>query len=212
MKLILLGAPGAGKGTQAKLIADKYEIPHISTGDLLREAVLKQTYLGKIANEYMSTGKLVPDQVVIRLILERIRGSDARNGYILDGFPRTIQQAEQLADEEDIDVVLNIDVSFDILLERLTGRRSCPNCGEVYHIKYNPPKENNQCNKCNTKLVHRKDDREEVIRERLETYNTQTKPLIKFYSVKNLLKHIPGMGGIEEIFKDIVKELDKLNK
>jgi adenylate kinase len=192
------------------LIADKYNITHIAAGDLLREAVLKQTYLGKIANEYMSSGKLVPDQVVIRLILERIRNADAKNGYILDGFPRTIQQAEQLAKEEDVDVVLNIDVSFDILLERLTGRRSCPECGAVYHIKFNPPKIKDTCNRCGTRLIQRVDDRKKVIKNRLETYNTQTKPLIEFYENKNKLNNIPGNGTIDEIFNSIIIKLYQL--
>jgi adenylate kinase len=174
--------------------------------------VLKQTYLGKTANEYMSAGKLVPDQVVIRLILERIKLDDAKIGYILDGFPRTIEQAKQLAKEEKIDLVLNIDTSIVLLLERLTGRRSCPNCGEVYHIKYNPPKKNDVCNKCNTKLIHRKDDKEEVIRNRLVTYEDQTKPLIEFYLKKSTLKNIPGDGGIEDIFEHIVQELELFKK
>ena len=192
------------------MIAEKYKIPHISTGDLLREAVLKQTYLGKTANEFMSAGKLVPDQVVIRLILERIKLDDAKLGYILDGFPRTIEQAKQLAKEEKIDLVLNIDTSIALLLERLTGRRSCPNCGEVYHVKYNPPKINGVCNKCDTKLIHRKDDKEEVIRNRLVTYENQTKPLIEFYLKKTALKNIPGDGGIDDIFKHIVVKLGEL--
>ncbi len=207
IKIILLGAPGAGKGTQAKLIAEKYQIPHISTGDLLREAVLKQTYLGKIANEYMGTGKLVPDQVVIKLILDRIARPDTKCGYILDGFPRTVQQAEQLAENEDVDVVLNIDVDFAILLERLTGRRSCPSCGAVFHIKYNPPQLADKCDTCQTRLIHRVDDTEMVIRNRLETYNNQTKPLIEFYHNKNILKTVPGAGVINEIFQNITKIL-----
>jgi adenylate kinase len=193
------------------LIAETFSLPHIATGDLLREAVQKQTYLGKTANEYMSTGRLVPDQVVIRLILERIKNSDAKRGYILDGFPRTIQQAEGLAKSEDVDLVLNIDVEFDMLLERLTGRRSCNNCGSVYHIKYNPPKVESICDKCGSLLYQRSDDKEDVIKNRLETYNKQTKPLIEFYNDKGKLKNVPGSGSIEDIFehiKTILNELD----
>jgi adenylate kinase len=185
------------------LIAEEYNIPHISTGDLLREAVLKQTYLGKTANEYMSAGRLVPDQVVIRLILERIKNSDAVNGYILDGFPRTIQQAEGLTESEDVDLVLNIDVKFNLLMERLTGRRSCNNCGAVYHIRYNPPKTESICDKCGSLLYQRSDDKENVIRNRLETYNKETKPLIDFYKDRGNLKDIPGSGSIEEIFQSM---------
>ncbi len=158
----------------------------------------------------MGSGKLVPDQVVIHLILERIRYNDAKNGYILDGFPRTIQQAEHLVKKEDIDIVLNIDVSFNILIERLTGRRSCPECGAVYHVKYNPPKINDACNNCGTKLIQRVDDRKKVIKNRLETYNNQTKPLVEFYIKQKKLSNIPGNGTIEEIFNSIVIILDQL--
>jgi adenylate kinase len=189
------------------LIAEKFSLPHIATGDLLREAVAKQTYLGKTANEYMSTGRLVPDQVVIRLILERIKNSDAKRGYILDGFPRTIQQAEGLAESEDMDIVLNIDVEFNLLLERLTGRRSCNNCGSVFHIKYNPPKTESICDKCGSNLYQRSDDRKEVIENRLKTYNEQTKPLIDFYNEKGKLKDVPGSGSIEDIFEHIANLL-----
>jgi adenylate kinase len=155
----------------------------------------------------MSQGKLVPDQVVIDLILERLNDPDARSGYILDGFPRTVQQAEKLAIDEEVDVVLNIDVDFDLLLERLTGRRSCKNCGTVFHIKYNPPKVENTCDNCGSILYQRPDDREEVIRNRLETYDKQTRPLIDFYSKREKLVNIPGSGAIEEIFNNIVSVL-----
>lgn len=190
------------------MIADKYHIPHIATGDLLREAVSKETELGKQAKEFMNKGELVPDQIVIDMISERLQKSDAANGYILDGFPRTVQQAEKLVEIEEIDVVLNIDVDFAVLLERLTGRRSCGKCGEVYHIKYNPPKSEGICNRCGSKLIQRKDDREDVIRNRLETYNKQTKPLINFYEQRNKIKNITGSGGIEKIFDSIISTLE----
>ncbi len=207
--MILLGAPGAGKGTQAKLIAKKFQLAHIATGDLLRDSVAKETTLGVQAKEYMDKGELVPDQLVIDMIKERLTQSDALNGYILDGFPRTLQQAEKMIEVEDVDVVLNIDVDFNLLLERLTGRRSCSRCGEVFHIKYNPPTTENICDKCGAQLTQRADDKEEVIRNRLETYNNQTKPLIQFYKQRNILKNIRGSGTIEEIFENIVSALEE---
>jgi adenylate kinase len=212
INLILLGAPGAGKGTQAKLIAEEFEIPHIATGDLLRAAVVKQTELGKQAKVYMTRGELVPDQIVIDMIAERLSDQDAKNGYVLDGFPRTVQQAKKLGQIQTIDMVLNIDVDFALLLERLTGRRSCGECGEVYHIKYNPPLTPGICDKCGAKLYQRTDDKKEVIENRLVTYNNQTKPLVEFYGKNKLLKNVPGAGTIEDIFKSIKDILDKLEK
>jgi adenylate kinase len=191
-------------------VAERYNIPHIAAGDLLREAVANETELGKSAKVYMTKGELVPDQIVIDLILERLTRPDAETGYILDGFPRTLPQAEKLSASEDVDVVINIEVSFDLLVERLTGRRSCPKCGSVYHIRYNPPKSEGTCDKCGSPLIQRADDKEEVIKNRLETYNRQTKPLIDFYRTQNKLKNIPGSGLIEDIFKDIVLTLDNM--
>jgi adenylate kinase len=213
IKLILLGAPGAGKGTQAKLIAKRYKIPHVAAGDLLRDAVEKGTYLGKLAHEYMTSGQLVPDHIVIELINKRLAKPDTKQGYILDGFPRSIQQAKKLKKDKnlDIDLVLNIDVKFSFLLERLTGRRSCVNCGAVFHIKYNPPITENICDNCSSMLFQRKDDQEEVIKKRLETYKQETKPLIEFYQQRNKLKNVPGSGTINEIFKSIVTKLDEIN-
>jgi adenylate kinase len=208
--LILLGAPGAGKGTQAKLIAEKYKLLHIAVGDLLRAAVAKETTLGKQASEFMNRGRLVPDQIVIDLIRQRLAEPDATAGFILDGFPRTGEQAEKLSEVEDMDIVLNLDVNFDILLERLTGRRSCESCGAVYHVKYNPPKAEGICDKCSSGLFQRPDDSEEVIKNRLQTYNELTKPLIQFYDGQNKLKNIPGSGAIDEIFISIVETLDAL--
>lgn len=205
-----MGAPGAGKGTQAKMIAEKFQIPHLATGDLLREAVTKETPLGKAAKVFMDRGELVTDQIVIDLIQERLDSADAGNGFILDGFPRTVQQAEKLAELERIDLVLNLDVNFNELLERLTGRRSCGKCGAVYHIKYNQPKNENSCDKCGSLLYQRADDREDVIRNRLETYNKQTKPLIQYYDERKILRNIPGSGGIEKIFGIIIGILDNI--
>lgn len=170
----------------------------------------RQTELGNKAKEYMSHGKLVPDQIVIDMIQERLSDQDAAGGYILDGFPRTLDQAEKLTEVEDVDVVLNIDVTFDILIGRLTGRRSCGKCGAVFHITNNPPKNANVCDRCGSELILRSDDREEVIRNRLETYDNQTKPLIQFYKNQNKLKNIPGNDDINSIFGSIVIVLDNL--
>jgi adenylate kinase len=194
------------------LIAEKYKIPHIAAGDLLRDAVEKGTYLGKLANDYMVSGQLVPDHIVIELINKRLAKPDTKQGFILDGFPRSIQQAKKLAKNKnlDIDLVLNIDVEFSYLLERLTGRRSCVNCGAVFHIKYNPPKTDNICDRCGSMLFQRKDDQKEVIKNRLDTYNQDTKPLIQFYKQKKVLKNIEGSGKIEEIFDSITIVLDSI--
>lgn len=190
------------------MIADRYKLPHIATGDLLRNAVANQSELGNKAKEYMNRGELVPDQIVIDMIRKRLEDQDAKSGYILDGFPRTLEQAKKLSEVEDVDVVLNIDVNFDVLIDRLTGRRSCGNCGAVYHITHNPPKNVNVCDRCGTELSQRSDDREEVIRNRLETYDQRTKPLIQFYENQNKLKNILGAGGINKIFNSIVAVLD----
>ncbi|MDI6655360.1 MAG: adenylate kinase, partial [Candidatus Hydrothermarchaeota archaeon] len=164
MKLILLGAPGAGKGTQAQKLVKHFKIPQISTGDLLRAAVAKRTDLGKHANEYMTAGKLVPDEIVIGLIQERLKEDDCKNGFILDGFPRTIAQAEKLKEIADIDAVVNVDVDTYILVERLTGRRTCKNCNAVFHMVFNPPKEEGVCDACGGELYQRADDNEETVR------------------------------------------------
>ncbi len=164
----MLGAPGAGKGTQSKFITEQYGIPQISTGDILRKAVREGTEIGKMAKSYMDQGKLVPDDVIIEIMKARLNEPDCSKGYILDGFPRTLKQAEKLESIAQIDVVINIEVSTESLLERLTGRRSCPKCGAVYHIKFNPPPEDGKC-KCGGELYQRDDDREETVRKRLET-------------------------------------------
>lgn len=203
MKLILLGAPGAGKGTQAKKIVKEFAIPQISTGDILRRAVADGTPLGKEAKKYMEAGKLVPDELVIGIMKERLHQDDCSNGFILDGFPRTVEQARALEGFTEIDAVINIDVDFNSLVERITGRRSCPECGAVYHIKFNPPKVEGICDICGSRLVQREDDREETVRKRLETYTEQTSPLIDYYAGKGALKIVAGNRSIDEIYESI---------
>ena len=206
MNIILLGPPGCGKGTQAKKISEKYGLAHVSTGELLRKAVKEKTGLGLKAKEYMDNGKLVPDKLVIELMKEKLS-----DNALLDGFPRTINQALALKNFFDVNVVLNIDVDFRILVKRLTGRRSCA-CGAVYHIEYNPPEKENVCNKCGSKLYQRDDDREDVVIKRLETYKKETAPLTKYYSEKNKLKTVDGNGSIDETFMKICEILRKTLK
>ncbi len=212
MNIILLGGPGAGKGTQAKLMIEKYNIPQISTGDILRAAVKEGTDLGKEAKRYMDAGKLVPDEVVIGIIKERLKEPDCEKGFILDGFPRTVPQAEALEKVLEqmgrkIDHVLSIEVPEEELIKRLTGRRTCRECGQGYHIIFNPPKEEGKCDKCGGELYQRDDDNEETVKNRLKVYQESTQPLIDFYSKKGLLRPVDGVGSIEDIFQRIVKIL-----
>jgi len=215
MNLILLGAPGAGKGTQAKAIVEKYGIPQISTGDMLREAVAKGTELGKKAKEYMDKGELVPDEVVIGIVRDRLQEKDTEKGFILDGFPRTIKQAEALDEmlselKKDIDAVINVAVPEEEVVKRIVNRRSCKNCGAVYHLIYKPPKEEGKCDKCGGELYLRDDDKEETVRERFSVYRAQTEPLIEYYSKKGLVKNIDGTKSIDEVTADIMKVLESL--
>jgi len=215
MNLILLGPPGSGKGTQAKLIVEKYGIPQISTGDMLREAVAKGTELGKEAKKYMDAGQLVPDEVVIGIVKERLQEPDCEKGFILDGFPRTIPQAEALdkmLDElgKKIDAVINIQVPEEEVVKRIVNRRTCKKCGAVYHLIYNPPKEDNKCDKCGGELYQRDDDKEETVRQRYKVYKEQTEPLVDYYSKKGVLYNIDGTKSIEEVFNEIDKILQKL--
>ncbi len=212
MKLILLGAPGAGKGTQAKWISREYGIPHISTGDILRKNVSDGTELGKIAKKYMDEGKLVPDELIIDMMKERLSEEDCKNGFILDGFPRTVDQAQALEKIVDVDAVLNIYVPFEKLIERIAGRRSCPKCGAVYHIKYNPPKKEGICGACGTALIQRDDDKEETVKKRLKTYEEQTAPLIEYYEQKGRLITVEGQEKVEDttaLVRDALSGIEK---
>jgi adenylate kinase len=212
MNLILLGPPGAGKGTQAKMMVERYHIPQISTGDILRAALKERTPLGLKAKEYMDKGLLVPDEVVIDIIKDRLKEADCRNGYILDGFPRTVAQAQALdkvlADMHTaIDHVISIEVDKEELIKRLTGRRTCRQCGRGYHVIFDPPVNQGVCDKCQGELYQRDDDNEDTVRNRLEVYESQTFPLIQYYKEKNLLRPIDGQGSIQQIFDRIVAVL-----
>ncbi len=212
LNIILLGPPGCGKGTQAKMLTEKYHIPQISTGDILREAVRNRTPLGLEAKTYMDSGKLVPDDVVIGIIQDRLKQPDCEKGFILDGFPRTVVQAEALDDTlktmgKKIEHAISISVDEEELLRRLTGRRTCRSCGAMFHILFNPPKKEGICDKCSGELYQRDDDKEETIRNRLNVYNQQTAPLIDYYQKKELLRTIEGVGKIEDIFRKIEEVL-----
>ena len=208
MDFILLGPPGAGKGTQAKLMIDKWEIPQISTGDILRAALREGTPLGLEAKGFMDAGELVPDRVVIGIIAERLKEDDATDGFILDGFPRTIPQAEALQgilDElgRNIDHVVSIEVEDEELVNRLTGRRMCKGCGESFHVVFNPPSAEGSCDRCSGELYQRDDDKEDTIRQRLAVYSQQTEPLIAYYSEQGKVRQIVGTGSIQDIFSRI---------
>ncbi len=212
MNIVFLGPPGAGKGTQAKKIAEKYGIPQISTGDMFREHLSKGTELGLKAKEYMDKGQLVPDEVVLGMVEERLKQPDCEKGFILDGFPRTVPQAEaldQLLEKmgKKIDYAICIDVPDEELVKRLTGRRTCKKCGMMYHVMFKPPKEEGKCDVCGGELYQRADDNEETVRNRLKVYHEQTEPIIQFYEKKGVLHRIDGMGSIDEIFERIVKLL-----
>jgi adenylate kinase len=208
MRLVLLGAPGAGKGTQAKILVEKYGIPQISTGDLLRAAVAAGTPLGKEAKSYMDKGELVPDSVVLGMVEERLKQDDCKKGYILDGFPRNTKQAEALDKmlsslNMSLTAALSVDVPFEDLMKRLTGRRTCKACGQMYNVYFNPPKKEGVCDKCGGELFQRDDDKEETIKKRLDVYNAQTAPLIDYYGKKGILKSVAGTGSIDDIFKKV---------
>lgn len=208
MNLILLGPPGAGKGTQATRLSNKYSIPQISTGDMLRSAVKEKTDLGIKAKSFMNSGNLVPDDVVVGIIKERLAEDDCQNGFILDGFPRTIVQAEKLekmlmSEGKKISRVLNINVDDELLIKRLTGRRICKGCGANYHVIFDPPTNEGMCNKCTGELYQRDDDEEDTIISRLEVYKKQTAPLIEFYTKRALLATIHGNGAMDKIFSDM---------
>ena len=214
MDIILLGPPGSGKGTQAQKMVERYHIPQISTGDILRGAVKEQTPLGVEAKGYMDQGKLVPDEVVVGIVRERLKESDCKGGFILDGFPRTVPQAEALDStlagmQRAIDHVVSVEVPNEELIKRLTGRRTCRNCGAMYHIIFDPPAKEGVCDRCGGELYQRDDDQEETIKARLQVYEEQTAPLIAYYRGKGLLRAIDGVGAIEEIFQNIVQAIEE---
>lgn len=208
MKIIMLGAPGAGKGTQAKMIADKYSIPHISTGDIFRANIKNNTELGQKAKTYMDKGLLVPDDLVVDLIMDRFKEPDCANGYVLDGFPRTIPQAEALdnalkAVGERVDFAINVEVPDENIVTRMSGRRACVGCGATYHIVYNPTKTENVCDRCGKKLILRDDDKPETVQKRLSVYHEQTQPLIHYYEEKGVMKEVDGTVDMKEVFAAI---------
>ena len=212
MKIIMLGAPGAGKGTQAKKIADKYQIPHISTGDIFRANIKDGTELGKKAKSYMDQGQLVPDELTLELIMDRFQNPDCKNGYVLDGFPRTIPQAEALTEAlakkgETIDYAINVEVPDENIINRMGGRRACLACGSTYHIVYAPTKVEGICDRCGEKLVLRDDDKPETVKNRLNVYHNQTQPLIEYYTRQGKLAEVDGTQSMEDVFNAIVKIL-----
>lgn len=209
MKIIMLGAPGAGKGTQAKRIAAKYDIPHISTGDIFRANIKNGTELGKKAKEYMDAGNLVPDELVVDLVIDRFKEDDCANGYVLDGFPRTIPQAEALDAAlsklgESIDYVIDVDVPDENIIRRMGGRRTCPNCDSIYHVTYMPPKKEGKCDKCGAELIIREDDKEETVKNRLSVYHEQTQPLKDYYDKQGIVSSVDGTKDREDVFADVV--------
>ena len=208
MKIVFMGPPGAGKGTQAEKIIENYQIPHISTGDMFRKAIKDQTELGMEAKRYMDQGALVPDHVTIGIVKDRLSESDCKSGFLLDGFPRTVDQAKALDEiltslDSKIHYVINIDVDLDILIERLTGRRICRSCGATYHMIFNPPAVAGTCDKCGGELYQRKDDNEETVGNRLDVYVSQTKPLLDYYSLAGNLVNINGQQSIDLVFAEI---------
>ncbi|MDQ0856723.1 adenylate kinase [Metabacillus dongyingensis] len=217
MNLVLMGLPGAGKGTQAERIVEKYEIPHISTGDMFRAAIKGETELGLKAKSFMDQGALVPDEVTIGIVRERLGKNDCEKGFLLDGFPRTVAQAEALEGilsdlNRKIDYVINIEVDKDILMERLTGRRICKKCGSTYHLVFNPPAAEGICDKCGGELYQREDDNEETVANRLEVNLKQTQPLLNFYEEKGYLRNINGQQDIKQVFVDVNELLGGLGE
>jgi len=212
MRIIMLGAPGAGKGTQAKKITARYSIPHISTGDIFRANIKNGTELGKKAKTYMDQGLLVPDELVVDLVVDRVNQDDCANGYVLDGFPRTIPQAEALDKAltemgQSIDYAINVEVPDENIVQRMSGRRACVNCGATYHIVYAPTKKENVCDTCEGELILRDDDKPETVQKRLNVYHEQTQPLIDYYTEQDKLVEVDGTIDIEKVFDAIVKIL-----
>ncbi len=209
MKIIMLGAPGAGKGTQAKMIAEKYGIPHISTGDIFRSNIKDGTELGMEAKKYMDQGLLVPDELTVKILLDRVARADCRNGYVLDGFPRTIPQAEVLDQAlekigDQINFAVNVSVPDENIVKRMSGRRACVGCGATYHIEHIPPKKEGICDTCGMELILREDDKPETVQNRLNVYHSQTQPLIEFYQKKGILQTVDGTVDMKAVFDAIV--------
>ena len=212
MKIVMLGAPGAGKGTQAKMIASKYQIPHISTGDIFRANIKNGTELGKKAKSYMDQGLLVPDELTVDLVIDRLANDDCKNGYILDGFPRTIPQAEALDAAlaklgEKMDYAIDVDVPDENIVSRMSGRRACTGCGATYHIVYNPSKKGDCCDVCGEKLILRDDDKPETVQKRLNVYHDKTQPLIDYYTKQGILKAVDGTQDMNDVFAAITNIL-----
>ena len=208
MKIIMLGAPGAGKGSQASRIAKEYQLPHISTGDIFRANLKEETELGKRAKSFMDKGELVPDDITIAMLLDRIHKEDCKNGYILDGFPRTIPQAEALKGalakkNEKIDLALDVEASDELIIKRMAGRRTCPACGAIYHIVTLPPKTEGICDRCGADLIQRKDDNEETVKNRLKIYHEVTEPLISYYKKEGILEEIDGAEELDKVFEKV---------
>ena len=205
MKIIMLGAPGAGKGTQAKMIAEKYGIPHVSTGDIFRANIKNGTELGMEAKKYMDQGLLVPDELTVKILLDRVAQEDCRNGYVLDGFPRTIPQAEVLDQAltergDRIDFAIDVDAPDENIVKRMSGRRACLACGATFHVEHIPPKQEGICDRCGQELVLRDDDKEETVQKRLEVYHEQTQPLLAYYEKKGVLRTVDGTKTMQEVF------------
>ena len=214
MKIIMLGAPGAGKGTQAQMIADKYKVPHISTGDIFRANIKNGTELGMEAKKYMDQGLLVPDELTVKILLDRVAKEDCQDGYVLDGFPRTIPQAEVLDKAlnergDAIDYAIDVDVPDENIVKRMSGRRACLSCGATYHMEHVPPQKEGVCDRCGKELVLRDDDREETVLNRLKVYHDQTQPLIQFYKEKGVLQTVDGTKPMQEVFDSITAILEK---
>lgn len=212
MKIIMLGAPGAGKGTQAKMIAEKYSIPHISTGDIFRANIKNGTELGKKAKTFIDAGQLVPDELVVDLVIDRFKEDDCKNGYVLDGFPRTIPQAEALdnalkAIGDKVDFAIDVEVPDENIVRRMGGRRACVGCGATYHVEFNPPKVQDVCDVCGEELILRDDDKPETVTNRLNVYHEQTKPLIDYYEKQGIVHTIDGTQTMDQVFSDIRKIL-----
>jgi adenylate kinase len=212
LRVVLLGPPGAGKGTQAKLLQGEFQACQISTGDILRKAVAEQSQLGKEASEYINRGALVPDSVMVKLVAERLKDNDCRKGFVLDGFPRTIPQAQSLEEILNkiglvLDRVLLVEVPAKLIVERLAGRRTCRECGAPYHRSFDPPKQEGVCDRCGGELLQRDDDREETVRARLDVYDAQTAPLVDYYRQRGILREIDGVGKVEDIQNRLIKAL-----